>query len=96
LTLFTARLAGAAKIRRVVGEGDTAPDGGTIVNLTPSQAWINNIGTVSVLASAVVGAGQYPKSAIYVSKPGAALQKLVASGDTTPAEERISGFQRSA
>ena len=82
-TCFTARLKGPAKIRRIVGEGDTAPDGGTIVNL--GEAWINTKGTVSIMAGGIVDSSFYPRNgAIYISMPGAALQRLVA-GPQDPA-----------
>jgi hypothetical protein len=92
-TYFTVPLTGAAKVRRIAGEGDRTPDGATIITLT--EAWINNRNTVSVLTDSVLktASQSFPEQAIYTVAAGATgLRRVVGAGDlapTTPAAPYI-------
>jgi hypothetical protein len=82
-------------IRRVIGDGDAAPGGGTI-------AYINfpaiNDNEELVVASSIIGGPVYPADALWLAKPGASLQKLVMTGESAPgsAGGQFSGFPSQA
>jgi hypothetical protein len=85
-TLFTKPLhPGAGGITRRIGEGDPAPVvGGTLWNISPSFALINNTEEVAFTADSIVGGTPYPTGGIFTHKPGIGTKKVVAAGDPAP------------
>ena len=91
-TIFTKSLRpGDNTIRRVIGDGDPAPGGGVISYIfSPAM----NDKEEMVIYSSIIGGTRYPGAALWLSKPGNALQKLVETGDPAPGSAlgMISGF----
>ena len=95
-TIFTKSLhPGTETIRRVIGDGDTAPTGGMLAYI--NNPAINDKEELVVFAS-VIGGTPYPADALWLSKPGTALQKLVMTNDAAPgsAGGQFSGFPSQA
>jgi hypothetical protein len=91
-TIFTKSLRpGPETIRRVIGDGDAAPSGGMLAYI--NNPAINDKEELVVFAS-VIGGTPYPADALWLSKPGAALQKLVMTNDAAPGSGggQFSGF----
>jgi hypothetical protein len=81
-TLFTKSLRpGDNAVRRIIGDGDAAPGGGKIMFL--GRPAINDKEEVAVFSS-IIGGTPYPGDALWLSKPGNSLQRLVGTGDSAP------------
>ena len=91
-TIFTKSLRpGDSTIRRVIGDGDADPGGGIIAYI--NRPAMNDQEEI-VITSSIIGGTPYPATALWLSKPGNVLQKLVTTGDQAPgsAGGAFSGF----
>jgi hypothetical protein len=95
-SIFTKSLhAEVETTRRVIGDGDPAPGGGTLAYI--NRAAMNDNEKIVVVAS-VIGGPVYPADALWLAAPGAGLQKLVMTNDAAPgsAGGQFSGFPSQA
>jgi hypothetical protein len=81
-TILTKSLhAGDDTIRRIVGDGDSAPGGGIITTIL--RPAINNDENI-VFYSTILGGSMYPFPVLWISQPGEDLQVLAKNGDAAP------------
>ena len=88
-TYYAVSLAGDGATRRIAADFDTLGDTATL--LTLNNFTFNSSGA-AVFLSTVLGAGGYPKQALFAATPDAGLQMIAAIGDEAPGGGRFVSF----